>query len=57
MAVEAHLTELTVKHRKLDDALSQEMKRPSSDWQKVAELKKQKLRIKEEIERLRSSSH
>lgn len=57
MAVEAHLTELSVKHQKLDDALSQEMKRPSSDWQKVAELKKQKLRIKEEIERLRNGSH
>jgi hypothetical protein len=57
MAVEAHLTELAVKHRKLDDALSQEMKRPSSDWQKVAELKKQKLRIKEEIERLSNGAH
>lgn len=57
MAVEAHLTELTAKHRKLDDALSQEMKRPASDWQKVAELKKQKLRLKEEIERLRNGAH
>lgn len=53
MAVKAHLAELSIKHRKLDDALSQEMKRPASDWQRIAELKKQKLRLKEEIERLR----
>ncbi len=52
MALEAHLAELNEKHRKLDEALHQELQHPSTDPLKITELKKQKLRLKEEIQRL-----
>ena len=56
MALEAHLAELSEKHRKLKAAVEQEMQRPSYDPIRIAELKKEKLRIKDQIERLKTSS-
>ncbi len=55
MALEAHLAELTEKHRKVDDALHRELQHPSADDLTLTDLKKQKLRLKEEIERLSRS--
>lgn len=54
MAVESHLAELVEKHRALERFIEEEMARPYADDLKVSELKKRKLRLKEEIERLRS---
>ncbi len=40
---------LKAKHRELEDALQQENRRPYPDDHRIAELKKEKLRIKDEI--------
>lgn len=56
MAVEAHLAELVEKHRALERSIEEEMARPYADDLRVAELKKKKLRLKEEIERLRTQA-
>ena len=53
MALDAHLEELSEKHRALDRKIEEELARPTSDDLKVAEWKRQKLRLKDEIERLR----
>ncbi len=39
-------------HARIDDALRREQTRPAADWQRVRELKKLKLRIKDLIGRL-----
>jgi hypothetical protein len=57
MAVAAHITELIEKHRHLEDEIREELTHPGSDSLKIAELKRRKLRLKEEIERLRTEVH
>jgi hypothetical protein len=57
MAIEARLRELGVKHQTLDRAIQDETSRPAADAVRVRELKRQKLRLKEEIETLRSRIH
>lgn len=54
MALEAHITELVEKHRNLDRRIERELSRPIADDLKVAELKKQKLHLKDEISRLQA---
>ncbi len=44
-----HASALSDKHAGLDAKIEAELQRPSPDQFRVAELKKQKLRIKEEI--------
>ena len=53
MALDARLEELSEKHRALDRKIEEELARPTSDDLKIAELKRQKLRLKDEMERLR----
>jgi hypothetical protein len=57
MALEAHLAELTVKHQKLEERIREELQHPSSDDLTITELKREKLRLKDEIERLRQTIH
>lgn len=52
MSVAAHLEELRRKHQTLATKVEQAQRSPGTDHLEVAELKKQKLRLKEEIERL-----
>ncbi|SHF27839.1 hypothetical protein SAMN05444149_103429 [Pseudosulfitobacter pseudonitzschiae] len=52
MSLSAHLNELKKKHENLSNAVEKELRAPGADTLKVAELKKQKLRLKEEINRL-----
>jgi hypothetical protein len=54
MAVDAHIEELSGKHRALDRLIQEESAKPSSDDIKVAELKRQKLLLKDRMMRLRS---
>lgn len=54
MTVHAHLSMLQNKHTKLETLITDENHRPSPDLQMLQTLKKQKLLLKEEIERLRS---
>ncbi|NNC37064.1 MAG: DUF465 domain-containing protein [Acidimicrobiales bacterium] len=55
MALSAHLKELNNKHVKLDEKIQKEMKHPMPDTLRIAELKKQKLHIKEKIRHYRSA--
>jgi hypothetical protein len=57
MAVEARIRELGSRHSSLDRAIQDEMRRPAADDDRVKELKRQKLKLKEEIEALRGRSH
>ncbi|MDB5469975.1 MAG: hypothetical protein JWR84_1535 [Caulobacter sp.] len=57
MALEARLRELDLRHRKLDRTIEEELTHPASDDIRIAELKRQKLRLKEEIEGLKARTH
>jgi len=57
MAVEARIRELGIRHQTLDKAIHDEMNRPAADDVRLRELKRQKLRLKEEMEALRSKPH
>ncbi len=52
MAISGHLQELSEKHRQLDRRIAEEMARPGSDDAEIRRMKQQKLRLKEEIDRL-----
>lgn len=57
MAVEARIRELGTRHQSLDKAIHEEMSRPAANDAKLRELKRQKLRLKEEMEALRAAIH
>lgn len=48
----AHLASLSAKHAQLESQISQEVQRPMPDTMLLAQLKKQKLRVKEEMEQI-----
>ena len=52
MTLSSHLQELRRKHETLSNQVELEQRSPSSDDIRITELKKQKLRLKEEINRL-----
>jgi len=52
MTIASHLVELRKKHDTLSEMVEKAQRSPASDALKIAELKKQKLRLKEEIARL-----
>ncbi len=54
MALDAHIDELSGKHRALDRLIQDEVAKLSSDSLKIAELKRQKLILKDRMARLRS---
>ena len=54
MAIESRIRELDSRHRRLEDAIHEETTRPAADTIKLAELKRQKLKLKEEILGLKS---
>ncbi len=54
MAPDAHVTELSEKHRALEIQIETEMARPSVDNLKITRLKREKLLIKDELERLKA---
>ncbi|CAN7433672.1 DUF465 domain-containing protein [Bosea sp. LjRoot90] len=53
MSLQTHLVELERKHRQLEEAIAQAVSSPSSNDLSVAELKRKKLLLKDEIERVR----
>ena len=57
MAIDARIRELDNRHHALDRQIEEEMSHPSSDDLRVRELKRQKLRLKEELESLRGNLH
>ena len=52
MSLSSHLSELKKKHQLLDEQVDEAQRAPGVDGLEVAALKKQKLKLKEEIERL-----
>jgi hypothetical protein len=56
MAIQAHLAELEKRHQALEDELNEALAHPSTDDLKVAELKRRKLQLKDEIARLRQDA-
>ncbi|MEO8240772.1 MAG: DUF465 domain-containing protein [bacterium] len=55
MTVASHIAELKRKHEHLSEAVVSAQRSPGIDDLHIAELKKQKLKIKEEISRLQSA--
>lgn len=55
MAIEARIRELDNRRQSLDRAIDTEVRSPSSDSLRLSELKRQKLKLKEEIEGLRAA--
>ena len=53
MSIQGRIEELSSRHRKLDQAVSEEQKRPAADEIRLHDLKRQKLKIKEELVTLR----
>ena len=57
MAIEARIRELGLRHQTLDREIQDESSRPASNEARLMELKRQKLRLKEQMETLRSRMH
>ena len=57
MSIQAHLSELAAKHRALEAELTEAMAHPASTDNEIAELKRKKLKIKDEMSRLESQPH
>lgn len=57
MAGDSHIREITDRHQKLQELIEAEMAHSGWDEMRVAALKKEKLRLKDEIERLKAHSH
>ena len=53
MSISTHLAELEQRHQALEDEISEALTHPSCDGLLVAELKRRKLQVKDEIARLR----
>jgi hypothetical protein len=53
MSIQAHLAELERRHQALENEISEALAHPSTDDLRVAELKRRKLQVKDEIARLR----
>ena len=53
MSLESHLTELVRRHQSIEIAIASEEAHPSADDLKLHELKRKKLQLKDEIEKLK----
>jgi len=56
MAIESHLAELERRHQALEQEISEALTHPSTDALKIAELKRRKLHVKDEIVRLKQEA-
>jgi hypothetical protein len=56
MAIQAHLVELERKHEVLENELHEALKHLSTDDLQIIQLKRRKLVLKDEIERIRHSA-
>jgi hypothetical protein len=53
MAIQSHLAELERRHQALENEINDAFMHPSTDDLRIAELKRRKLQLKDEITRLR----
>ncbi|MBZ0146924.1 MAG: DUF465 domain-containing protein [Pseudorhodoplanes sp.] len=56
MPLNPHLADLESQHRALEDEISEALAHPSTDDTKIAELKRRKLQVKDEIARLQHTN-
>ena len=56
MSLQTHLTQLARKHEALEREIHNATVRPSANDLRIAELKRRKLHLKDEMNRLRSGS-
>ena len=57
MTLQAHLGELISKHKALEKELADAIAHPATSDQEIAEIKRRKLKIKDEITRLEAQPH
>jgi len=55
MSIQSHLAELQRRHEEMERQISDAMLHPSTDSLELANLKRKKLKLKDEIERIRQS--
>jgi hypothetical protein len=55
MTLAAHLAELSEKHRLLEMKIQEELARPGSDDLQISKLKREKLKIRDEMTKLEKS--
>jgi hypothetical protein len=53
MSMQSHLAELEKRHQALEDEINECLAHPAVDDLKIVELKRRKLQVKDQIERLR----
>ena len=56
MSMQAHLAELEKRHRALEEEINEALAHPATDDLRIAELKRRKLLVKDEIARLRQDA-
>jgi hypothetical protein len=56
MSLQSHLTELERRHEALDREIEKEWSYPAVDEMRVAELKRRKLQLKDEIAKLKTEA-
>jgi hypothetical protein len=56
MSIQSHLVELENRHRALENEIDDALAHPSTDDLKIAELKRRKLHLKDEIARLQTDT-
>ncbi|MGV3633957.1 MAG: YdcH family protein [Pseudorhodoplanes sp.] len=57
MSMQEHLVDLEARHRALEEEIADALAHPSIDDTKIVELKRRKLRVKDEIARMQTSIH
>jgi len=57
MAMSAHLAELAEKHRLLDLRIEEATASPGTDDAEIRKLKQEKLKLKDQMEKLRATRH
>ena len=55
MSLQGRITELSHRHQRLDQEIEEEQKRPAADEIRLYDLKRKKLKIKEELASLRAN--
>jgi hypothetical protein len=55
MAKSAHLEQLQIKHAQLDEKIQSELRHPIPDTLRLAQFKKEKLRLKEQIRHMQAA--
>jgi hypothetical protein len=55
MSLESRIKELSERHKRLEAAIDAELKHPAGDEVRIHELKRKKLRLKDEIAELRTN--